>query len=82
MKNRILGLMAAALAFGRDLVIQRDKVVPYQMSVPADVRERKSRGTKRGRASYGPQRSTRRVAMDIRDARKRRNRQRQKEATR
>lgn len=78
MKNRILGLMAAALAFGRDLITYRDKVVPYIATVPHDTRERRIPERRKSRAPSGPQRSTRRVAMDLRDARKRRNQLREK----
>lgn len=83
MKNRILAVIGAALAFGRDLITARDKVVPYEMTVPADSRgNRLSRATPRARAAHGPQRSERRVAMDLRDARKQRNRARNRAAHR
>jgi hypothetical protein len=77
-KNRILGLMAAALAFGRGVLRQRDTVVPYIATVPRDERDRRIPEHRKSRATHGPQRSTRRVAMDLRDARKRRNQLREK----
>lgn len=83
MKNRILGIITAVAALAGSVLGGRRKqeVVPYIAHVPTG-RDRARPHQRRASAPHGPQRSERRVAMDLRDARKRRNRIRNKESHR